>query len=105
MKNKDKVTTDLKSDCSKHKKDLFGETDMKVVAKAIRNMHHEARAILIDELANEISLEGWEDQKLKPELSEQLFTVAGYLTKAAIHSNFVWQISKPYMENKKPNQP
>lgn len=84
--------------CSQHKKDLFGETDMRKVAEAIRYMHHETRAILIDELSKEISREGWEDQKLKPQLSEQLFTVAGYLCKAAIHSHFVFAISKPFME-------
>lgn len=86
--------------CSQHKKDLFGETDMKKVAEAIRYMHHQTRAILIDEISRQISLEGLDDQILKPKLANELFMVAGYLSKAADHSKFVWQISKPFM-----NQP
>lgn len=87
------------SDCSQHKKEVGGISDMKILAKMIRDLHHETRAILIDELSTEISMEGLEDEKLKPQLADELFIVSGYLAKAAIHSSFVWQISKPFMED------
>lgn len=86
--------------CSQHKKEVAGISDMKVLAQMVRMLHHEARAIFIDEFSKEISMEGLEDEKLKPQLAEQLFMVSGYLAKAAVHSKFVWQISKPFMENK-----
>lgn len=94
-----KYLAEGKPDCKDHPKELFGEKDMKVVAMAIRNLHHESRAILISELANEISAEGWEDEPTKPNLASELFMVAGYLSKAAIHSGFVWDISKKFMND------
>lgn len=88
------------SDCSSHPKEIAGITDMKQLAQMIRNLHHETRAILIDELAKEISLEGLEDDATKPKLAEQHFMTAGYLTKAAIHASWAAQISKPFMKQK-----
>lgn len=90
-----------KPDCSNHHKELFGQTDMKVVAEAIGNLHYETLALLLSELAVKISLDGWNDErKGRTDLAKNLFLVSGHLTKASIFTDWAYQISKPFMNDK-----
>jgi hypothetical protein len=93
------------SNCSQHKKEVAGISDMKELAEMIGDLHYESLAQFIGELANKISLDAHKDEGSGKEmLSEQLYTVAGYLAKASIHSEFAWQISKPFMQEKHKEQ-
>ena len=85
-------------DCSRHTKDVAGVTDMKMLAEMIGNLHYETLTELLGRLAEKISLDGHKDEeKDRVKLSEQLYYVAGYLSKASIHSGWAWEISKPFM--------
>ena len=93
-----------KTGCSQHKKELFGQADMKVVAEAIGDLHYETLALLLSEMANKISHDGWKDEVAgRPKLAKELFMVAGHLAKASIFATWSYQISKPFMD--KINQP
>ena len=87
------------NDCSQHKKDLFGHSDMKEVAEAIGDLHYETLAELIDQLSKKISLDGLKDETHgRVELAANLFMVAGHLAKAHVFASWAYEISKPFMK-------
>lgn len=88
------------SDCSQHKKELFGETDMKKVAEIIGDMHYEALAELIARIGLKLYKDGLKDRLNQRELlgysltdaSDKMIEAANFIEKA-------WKISKPYMQS------
>lgn len=98
---KDKMENE-KPDCSQHKKDLFGETDMKKVAEAIGDLHYET----LKELMYHLSEKFWADSKNdKKGGRHRLSTVLGCAsssTKAtAEYMEDLLEISKPFMQSSK----
>lgn len=86
------------SDCSQHKKDILGETDMKVLAEMIGDLHYESLAELFKHLSNKILKDGTNDlRKNKDRLASELYSVSGNLSEAYKGIKKAWQISKPFM--------
>jgi hypothetical protein len=89
------------SNCSQHKKEVAGISDMKELANLIGDLHYESLTELLGALAEKISMDGHKDEANgRMRLSQRLYTIAGYLCKASIHSSWAWKISEPYMQFK-----
>lgn len=89
-----------KPNYSKHKKELFGQSDMKVVAEAIGDLHYETLSALFFELSEKIDSDGRKDfinGRIK--LSEKLFNAKLHLHWTGIYFQDAWEISKPFMTN------
>jgi len=93
------------SDCSKHKKEVAGITDMKELAEMIGGLHYESLQNLLGYLSNNLYMDGLKDRGRKREkLGYALSDASDDLHKAAIHIQEAWQISKPFMTKNKTNQ-
>lgn len=91
-------------DCSNHKKDLFGETDMKVVAEAISNLHYESFVDLLGFLEGKMCVDAMNDKASgRGRLAGGLFTAAEGFNKARKGIEYAWQISKPFMNQTQDN--
>ena len=87
------------SNCSNHKKDLFGHTDMKEVAEAIGDLHYEALDRLLYELHNKLWSDAANDRRNdKPKLAKRLTAAASLIGAADMEIREAWEISKPFME-------
>jgi len=85
--------------CSKHKKDLFGETDMKKVAEAIGDLHYQALGELLWKLACKLKRDAFKDKIGGREKLHDFLWVAGdHIECAAFGIQDAWQISKPFMK-------
>lgn len=86
-------------ECSSHKKELFGQTNMKVVAEAIGDLHYETMSELLNALAAKL----WHDYEKDNEAGREelarclLWTYYG-VHKASHGAERAWQISKPFMK-------
>ena len=94
------INKDNRGDCSQHKKDLFGELDMKKVAEAIGDLHYETLTKLFDAL----QVKMWHDSNKdaidgRTKLGEELYGICAAMRKACSHSGKAWQISKPFMKS------
>ena len=92
------------TDCSQHKKDVAGISDMKVLAEMIGDLHYETLAVFTNHLANKLSQDGVRDYENKrKELGAKLMYAAGYCRQLCNSIQEVWRISKPFM-NKNENK-
>ena len=85
--------------CSQHKKEVAGISDMKVLAGMIESMSYEQHPILFKELAKrykERSRKDWKEGKIQ--LSIRGNAIGQLLKSAFVPANEMWQISKPFME-------
>lgn len=86
------------SDCSRHKKELFGQTDMKVVAEAIGDLHYETLTELLDQLSVKLFMDAAKDRAAgKKAIANILEHAASPIHEASIFIEHAWQISKPFM--------
>lgn len=91
-----------KPDCSGHKKDLFGETDMKVVAEAIGDLHYETLSELLGHLGAKIFSDGLKDESEgRKWLGYELQKSGRSIGAAKFHLSKAWIISKPFMQSSK----
>lgn len=89
------------SDCSKHKKDLFGEADMKKAARVIADMHYESLCELLLHLSQSLLEDSQKDgYDGKAQLSKSLDYAGDFIYDAHISLIDAWKISKPFMEQK-----
>lgn len=94
------------SDCSNHKKDLFGHTDMKEVAEAAGDLHYEPLSELYHHLAVKLNKDAKRDASdSKVNLSIELMNAAHYTELAYLNLRRAWQISKPFMEPENKKEP
>lgn len=87
------------SDCSNHKKDLFGYSDMREVAKAIGDLHYETMSELLEELHIKIMADAkkdWDNERFQ--LSQRLTSAESHLEIASMKIRDAWQICKPFMK-------
>lgn len=90
-----------KTDCSGHKKDLFGESDMRKVAEMIGDLHYETLTELLRELCLKINKDGGNDyDKGRFLLGDALIQCGDKLSEAHLFMTKVWEISKPFMTPK-----
>lgn len=91
------------SNCSQHKKDLFGHTDMKEVATAIGDLHYETLDTLLDNLAVKIHKDGIADYNSgRTKLGIALQNAALRIQNARIYTQEALEISKPFMNGELP---
>ena len=87
--------------CGKHKKEVAGISDMKVLAEMIGDLHYETLAELLKQLSEKLGNDGINDGEWgRRHLSNVLCYAAGDLHNAAKNIQSAWQISKPFMTNK-----
>ena len=87
------------SNCSNHKRDLFGETDMKKAAEIIGDLHYKTLAALLVELSIKLYRDGQFDEISKREQLAHYLNEAQYKISEA--SGFIykaWKVSKPFMD-------
>lgn len=87
------------NDCSKHRKDVFGETDMKKVAEEIGDLHYAALFDLLLSLSEKIKADALKDREGDRPFLANALDISWFHVKAA--SNYIeaaWEISKRYME-------
>jgi hypothetical protein len=86
-------------DCSNHKKDLFGETDMKIVAEAIGDLHYKTLERLIWHLGKKLYVDSQKDNEAgRKNLASCLHDAAGHLESASYWIGYARDISKPFMK-------
>lgn len=90
-------------DCSQHKRDVAGITDMKQLAEIIGDLHYETLAELFKELSKKFHRDSRKDWKHKRiQLSIRLKDASISTKSTFVSINQLWDISKPFMnhENK-----
>lgn len=91
-----------KPDCKGHSKQLFGITDMRVVAEAIGDLHYETLAELIGRLSIKLYLDGLKDRGGHRELlGYALDDASNSMKDAAMKITRAWEICKPFMNKEK----
>lgn len=86
------------SNCAEHKKDLFGESDMKKIAEAIGDLHYETLAYLMDYLANKFARDAINDAKAgRYQLATSLNCASQNIHEAFGNIESAWHYSKPFM--------
>lgn len=89
------------SDCSKHKKELFGESDMAKVAEAIGDLHYQTLAELLAHLADKLHADARKDaERGRKLLSEQLDDAAYVIAQAGDYIKDAYLICAPFMNDK-----
>jgi hypothetical protein len=90
------------SNCSNHKKDLYGESDMKKVAEAIGDLHYETLAQLLKALSQKLKQDSRKDWKSgRVRLANLLKEASVDIKNSYTQIVSAYQISKPFMEDKK----
>lgn len=89
-------------DCSNHRKDVFGEHDMKKLAIEIGDLHYEALAELLDELSDKLISDAAKDRAgNRDRLAKCLEFAAEDIMHAGISIERAYDICKQFMDNKK----
>jgi hypothetical protein len=92
------------NDCSKHKKDVAGISDMKLLAEMIGDLHYESLAELFHYLEGKIGVDAFYDYVGdRPKLSFALGEASEHIARVAKCLDHAYQISKPFMNNKDNN--
>jgi hypothetical protein len=93
------------SDCSKHKKEVLGEGDMKKLAEMIGDLHYDALTDFLFELSKKIEADGAKDLAgNRLALADNLLNASRGIFLAYHHVLRAWQISKPFMNPSTPHQ-
>lgn len=90
------------SNCSNHRKDIHGETDMKHLAEEIGNLHYETLAILLNNLSGKIQRDASKDMKAgREKLARKLWKAKDQIQDAFFSIYEAWKICEPFMEAEK----
>jgi hypothetical protein len=88
------------SDCSKHKKDIAGIHDMKVLAAMIGDLHYESLSELLKELCEKLYEDGAKDRKSdRVKLGFTLQNASLHISRAQMAIHEAYLISKPFMSS------
>jgi hypothetical protein len=88
------------SDCSKHKKEVGGISDMKVLAEAIGDLHYEALAEFLECLRDKIYADAGKDYDAgRYSLGGRLNHAAFFIGQAHLMIERAWKISEPFMNS------
>lgn len=88
------------SNCSQHRKEVLGVSDMKVLAEMIGDLHYESLHDLLVALYRKVYEDGKNDKESgREQLGESLKYAAYNLHNAAMRIQAAWEISKPFMDN------
>lgn len=87
------------SDCSKHKKEVAGISDMRELAEMIGDLHYETLAHLLYEVSKKIDADAIKDYNNGREKLASALQYTGYsLFESSLRCEKAWQISKPFMQ-------
>lgn len=87
------------SDCSNHRGEVAGISDMKALAEMIGDLHYEALTALLFNLSDKIFADAQKDIEAKRDkLGYALISVSSSLYDSAARMNTAWEISKPFMK-------
>lgn len=90
------------NNCSKHKKEILGISNMNLLGEMIGDLHYQALSELLMSLASKISSDAENDkQKGREKLANELFKCADSVFTAEQKMLNAWYICKPYMEVEK----
>lgn len=90
------------SDCSKHKTEILGISDMNRLAEMIGDLRYDTMAILLSEIATKLSIDSKADQERnRPKLATSLAYAAEMINTAIGYIDRAWEISEPFMKTKK----
>lgn len=88
--------------CENHKKDLFGETDMKKVAEAVGDLHYETLAELFKHLVKKFKDDAFVDRLGdRNKIATHLWNASNHTANLEWAIRNAWQISKPFMKEEK----
>jgi hypothetical protein len=91
------------SNCSNHKKEISGITDMKDLAEMIGELHYETMSIFLQYFAVKLQKDGLNDLMAgRDKLSYVLLEASAGIVQASIQIDEAWKISKPFMTNSNP---
>jgi hypothetical protein len=86
------------SDCSQHKKEVAGISDMKVLAEMIGDLHYETLSNLLFELQTKLHNDSMNDLKgERYNLSHMLHRASKCIFEASLQIESAWLISKRHM--------
>lgn len=89
------------SDCSKHKKEVAGVSDMKALAEMIGDLHYETMSELFGHLSAKLFNDAQKDNKAKRvALSCILYELNYTLNLCRSQAERAWKICKPFMVDK-----
>lgn len=98
--------TQQRDNCSHHKKDIAGITDMKQLAEMIGDLHYETLAELLFELQTKLHNDGMKDLKAgRFKLASKLHIASSHVYEASNQIESAWQISKPFMQQNNERPP
>ena len=84
--------------CEKHKKEIAGISDMKVLAEMIGDLHYETLHDLLKHLGHKIFKDSQKDERVgRDRLSMELFKASLKIDSAYPHIYKAYEISKPFM--------
>lgn len=87
-------------DCSNHKKDIAGISDMRVLAEMIGDLHYQTLTELLSGLEKKLYEDGVRDRNAgKLQLAVKLQEASMYISRAEMAIGEAWQISKPFMKD------
>lgn len=88
------------SNCSNHKKEVAGISDMEKLAADIGELHYETLAILLQNLSRKLRDDAYNDELGgRHQLAASLRSASAYVLYAYQDIHRAWQISKPFMES------
>ncbi len=88
------------SDCSNHKKEVAGISDMRQLAEMIGDLHYKTLSDLLDCLGDKLWADASKDQgDGRSLLAGNLNCASVDIHRARYHIDKAWQISKPFMES------
>ena len=87
------------SDCSKHKKEIAGITDMRILAEMIGDLHYKTLSILLYHLSDKLYYDGLKDfHSGRTQLAGELFKSRINIYEAHTEIERAWKLSEPYMK-------
>jgi hypothetical protein len=88
----------MSNDCSQHKKEVAGISDMKVLAEMIGDLHYETLSHLLHHLSKKINTDAVKDYKEgRTKLSLCLDKAQRKLFESSLTMKDAFEISKPFM--------
>lgn len=89
----------MKQNCSNHKKEVAGVSDMEALGKMIGELHYKTLHDLLIELQCKLIKDSIKDEKGgRNMLAHHLSECASFIGEAAEEMKTVWRISKPHMK-------
>ena len=86
------------TNCSAHKKEVAGISDMRLLAEMIGDLHYETLAELLNMMAEKFFLDADKDkQNGRDELYKCLLWIYYGIHKASYGAERAWKVCKPFM--------